>query len=272
MRTEPLRQAILRDIANGRTPIAVIASAGTTTTGSIDPLSDVADLCEEFDLWLHVDGAYGAFAAMVIPEAFRSLARADSISLDPHKWLYQPTGCGCLLYRDSAAAQRAFAHTGEYAKSLSDDLIEGFTFFDESMELSRPFRALRLWMSLRYHGLSAFRESIREDLGLAQLLADLIDAEPLLERLAPVALSAVCFRYVRKDSNEDSNALNQAILARVVRRGRVYLSNARIGDAFALRACIVNHRTTKDDIQSVLDEVLASAGEVRHAYGQQDRA
>jgi glutamate/tyrosine decarboxylase-like PLP-dependent enzyme len=207
-----------------------------------------------------VDGAYGAFAAMVIPEAFRGLARADSVSLDPHKWLYQPTGCGCLLYRDPTAAQRAFAHSGEYAKALSDDPIEGFTFFDESMELSRPFRALKIWLSLRYHGLSAFQESIREDLGLAQLLADLVDAEPLVERLAPVSLSAVCFRYVGKAG--DPNAFNRAILDRVVRRGRVYLSNARIGDTFALRACIVNHRTTKEDIRSILDEVLASAEEV----------
>lgn len=260
MPTERLRQEIMHDLENGKTPIAVVASAGTTTTGSIDPLAEIADLCQEFDLWLHVDGAYGAFAAMVIPEAFRGLARADSISLDPHKWLYQPNGCGCLLFRDPTAAQSAFAHSGEYAKALSDDPIEGFAFFDESMELSRPFRALKIWLSLRYHGLKAFRESIREDLGLAQLLADLVDAEPLLERLAPVSLSAVCFRHVGKTG--DLNALNRTILDKVVRRGRVYLSNARIGDAFALRACVVNHRTTKEDIQSIIDEVLASEEEV----------
>jgi glutamate/tyrosine decarboxylase-like PLP-dependent enzyme len=142
MPIESIRQAIVCDLQNGETPIAVVASAGTTATGSIDPLAEIADLCQEFDLWLHVDGAYGAFAAMVIPEAFRGLERADSISLDPHKWLYQPAGCGCLLYRDPTAAQRAFAYSGEYAKALSDDPIEGFTFFDESIELSRPFRAL----------------------------------------------------------------------------------------------------------------------------------
>jgi aromatic-L-amino-acid decarboxylase len=260
MPIESLRQTIVRDLQNGETPIAVVASAGTTATGSIDPLAEIADLCHHFDLWLHVDGAYGALAAMAIPEAFRGLANADSISLDPHKWLYQPAGCGCLLYRDSAAAQRAFAHSGEYAKALSDDPIEGFSFFDESMELSRPFRALKIWLSVRYHGLRAFQESIKEDLCLAQLLADLVDAEPLLERLAPVSLSAVCFRYLGKSG--DRNALNQAILDRVVRRGRVYISNAKIGDAFALRACIVNHRSTKEDIRSVIDEVLASAEEV----------
>jgi aromatic-L-amino-acid/L-tryptophan decarboxylase len=128
------------------------------------------------------------------------------------------------------------------------------------MELSRPFRALKIWLSMQYHGMKAFQESIKEDLRLARLLAELIDAEPLLERLAPVSLSAVCFRYVGKD--EDTNAVNRTILDRVVRRGCVYISNARIGDAFALRACIVSHRSTKEDVQSVIAEVLASAGEV----------
>ena len=145
---------------------------------------------------MHIDGAYGALASLAIPEAFDGINFADSISLDPHKWLYQPTGCGCLLYRDPADARRAFSHSGDYARSLSTDPIEGFAFFEESIELSRPFRALGLWLSLRYYGLRAFQQSIRDDLHLAQVLAQFIDAEPKLERLAPVALSAVCFRYI----------------------------------------------------------------------------
>jgi glutamate/tyrosine decarboxylase-like PLP-dependent enzyme len=261
MLTEDLRRAILLDLQNGKVPIAVVASAGTTATGSIDPLATIADICNEFGLWLHVDGAYGALASLAIPDAFRGLARADSLSLDPHKWLYQPTGCGCLLYRDPSAAQRAFAHSGEYARALSDDPIEGFAFFEESMELSRPFRALKLWLSLRYYGLRAFQESIREDLRLAQVLADSIDAEPRLERLAPVALSAVCFRYAH--GSGDMDALNRSILNRVVRRGRVYISNAMIHNKFALRACIVNHRSTEEDVRSVVSEVLAATDELR---------
>jgi glutamate/tyrosine decarboxylase-like PLP-dependent enzyme len=260
MRTEGLRQAIREDIRNGKLPIAVVASAGTTATGSIDPLVEIADLCQEFDLWLHVDGAYGALAALAIPDAFCGLDRADSLSLDPHKWLYQPTGCGCLLYRDSSAAKTAFSHSEEYARALSDDPIEGFAFFEESIELSRPFRALNLWLSLRYHGLHAFQESIREDLRLAQMLANLIDTEPKLKRFAPVPLSAVCFRYLSE--SRDMNDLNRSILERVVRRGRVYISNAKIGNAFALRACIVNHRSTDDDVRSVVSEVLAAAEEI----------
>jgi glutamate/tyrosine decarboxylase-like PLP-dependent enzyme len=260
MKVEDLRTAIMRDLRNGMAPIAVVASAGTTATGSIDPLNAIAVICQEFELWLHVDGAYGALASLAIPDAFCGLSRANSLSLDPHKWLYQPAGCGCLLYQDRSAALRAFAHSGDYVKALSEDPVEGFSFFEESMELSRPFRALQLWLSLRYYGLNAFQESIREDLQLAQILAEQIDKEPSLERLAPVALSAVCFRYAGQ--GDDVSALNRAILAKVVQRGRVYISNATIQDQFALRACIVNHRSTEDDVMSVVREVIEVGDEL----------
>lgn len=260
MRTDDLRQAVRADLAAGKRPIAAVASAGTTATGSIDPLAEIAGICQEFGLWMHVDGAYGALASLAIPEAFRGMERADSLSLDPHKWLYQPTGCGCLLYREPADARRAFSHSGDYARALSDDPIEGFAVFEESIELSRPVRALKLWLSIRYHGLRAFQESIREDLQLAQILAAAVDAEPALERLAPVPLSAVCFRYVA--SGGDLDALNREILARVIRRGRVYISNATIHGKFALRACIVNHRTAEEDVHAIVSEVLAAAGEI----------
>jgi glutamate/tyrosine decarboxylase-like PLP-dependent enzyme len=266
MRVDELRAAIEQDVRAGKKPISIVASAGTTATGSIDPLEQIADVCEELNSWMHVDGAYGALAALAIPEAFRGIDRADSLSLDPHKWLYQPAGIGCLLYRDAADAQRAFSHTGDYARSLTNDPIEGFAIFEESMELSRPFRALKLWLSLRYFGLRAFQQSIAEDLRLARILADAIDAEPKLERLAPVALSAICFRYKDAggdDAGDDLDALNRAILVRVTQRGSVYLSNAVIHGQFALRACIVNHRTTEDDVRAVVGEVLAAAAEVQ---------
>ena len=264
MRVDELRRAIASDLAASRIPIAVVASAGTTATGSIDPLSQIADICQEFGLWLHIDGAYGALASLAAPAMFQHMDRADSLSLDPHKWLYQPTGCGCLLFRDPVAARRAFSHSGDYARALSDDPIEGFAVFEESMELSRPVRALKLWLSLRYYGMRAFQESIREDLQLAQVLAVAIDAEPTLERLAPVPLSAVCFRYIGSsgDVSCDQDVLNRAILNRVIRRGRVYISNATIHGKFALRACIVNHRTTESDVQSIVSEVLAAAHEI----------
>jgi aromatic-L-amino-acid decarboxylase len=260
MRIDVLRETIQRDVQAGLQPIAVVASAGTTATGSIDPLRQIAALCREHNLWLHIDGAYGALASLAIPDAFDGINLADSISMDPHKWLSQPTGCGCLLYRDPGDARRAFSHSGDYARSLTTDPVEGFAFFEESIELSRPFRALSLWLSLRYFGLRAFQQSISDDLHLAQVLANFVDAEPKLERLAPVALSAVCFRHIA--SPDDLDDLNRRILDRVNRRGRVYLSNATIHGHFALRACIVNHRTTEPDVHAIVTEVLAAAAEL----------
>lgn len=258
-----LENAIRDDKHQGRVPIAVVATAGTVNCGAIDPLLPIAEVARKHKLWLHVDGAYGALAALAIPERFAGLNLADSISLDPHKWLYQPLDCGCLLYRDDAAARRAFSDTGDYAKSWSADPVEGFAFFEESMELSRRFRALKLWLSLRYHGLEAFRRAIQYNLELAQRLASAIARQPQLELLAPVELSAICFRYKAEGlSQEDTNARNARILKRVNERGRVYLSNATLEERFALRACIVNHRTTEADVDSVISEVLAAASEV----------
>jgi glutamate/tyrosine decarboxylase-like PLP-dependent enzyme len=259
-----LDSAIQRDLAQGLTPVAVVASAGTVNTGAIDPLREIATIAHEHDVWMHVDGAYGALAAIAAPEKFDGLNLVDSLSLDPHKWLYQPLDCGCLLYRDVARARQTFTYTGSYAKQLSADPIEGFAFFEESIELSRRFRGLKLWLSLRYHGLDGFREAIRQDLEHAQRLAKAIDACTELERLAPVELSAVCFRHVvRKDASEDErNRFNLAVLKRLIARGWVYLSNAELRGKFCLRACIVNHLTKDSDVDAVVPEVLAAAREV----------
>ena len=259
-----LECAIREDEARGRTPIAVVASAGTVNTGAVDPLRAIAEIARAHGIWMHVDGAYGALAAVAAPEKFDGLALVDSLSLDPHKWLYQPIDCGCLLYRDLDMARQTFKYTGTYAKQLSSDPIEGFAFFEESMELTRRCRALKLWLSLRYHGLESFRKAIRSDLEHAQQLARAIDAAPALERLAPVELSAVCFRYLlRGDASKDErNAFNLALLKSIIRRGRVYLSNAELKGKFCLRACIVNHLTTDADIDTVVPEVLAAAKEL----------
>ncbi len=151
----------------------------------------------------------------------------------------------------------AFSHTGDYAKSFLEDPVENFAFFEESMELSRRFRALKLWLSLRYHGMEKFRQAIGDDLQNAQRLAELVSESRELELLAPVPLSAVCFRYVKaKGDGLDADALNRTILQRVVRRGKVFLSNASIQGKFALRACFVNHRTTPQDVEQIVAEVL----------------
>jgi len=259
-----LEEAIRQDKARGVTPVAVVASAGTVNTGSIDPLREIAQIARTHGLWMHVDGAYGALAAIAAPEKFDGLAMADSLSLDPHKWMYQPLDCGCLLYRDLPIARQTFMYTGDYAKQLSTDPVEGFAFFEESIELSRRFRALKLWLSLRYHGLESFRAAIARDLDHARVLAAAVTACPELELLNPVELSAVCFRHRMKQeaSEDDRNRFNTALLERLITRGRVYLSNALLKNKFCLRACIVNHRTTDSDIASIVPEVLDAAQEV----------
>ncbi len=261
---EELERRLLQDKANGRTPVAVVASAGTVSTGAIDPFQQIAEIARCHGAWFHIDGAYGALAAMADREKFTGMELADSISLDPHKWLYQSLDCGCLLYRSPEAAQQTFSHSGEYARSLTADPIEGFAFFEESMELSRRFRALKLWLSLRYHGVSAFRQSIAKDLAQARRLAKAIEQESDLELLAPAELSAVRFRYCGTGgrSEEELNDLNLALLKSVVARGRVYLSNASLRGKFCLRACIVNHRTKDADVDSVVSEVMAAAREL----------
>jgi glutamate/tyrosine decarboxylase-like PLP-dependent enzyme len=256
-----LEDAIARDREAGRLGIALVGSAGTIMTGAVDPLADLADLAQQHDLWFHIDGAYGALAALAIPERFTGMSSADSISLDPHKWLYQPLDCSVLLYRDATAARRTFAYSAEYVKTTTDDPVEGFAFFDQTIELSRRFRALKLWLSLRYHGLGAFRAAIAENLAQADLLAELIDAEPSLELLAPVELSAVCFRWTSAEVDL-LNEQNEAILRNVNQRGHVLLSNASVRGSVGLRICITNHRTTEQDVRSIVEEVLAAAEHV----------
>jgi len=264
-----LERAIRQDEVQGRAPIAVVASAGTVNTGSIDPLREIAAIAQSRDLWMHVDGAYGALAAIAAPEKFDGLALADSLSLDPHKWLFQPLDCGCLLYRDVGSAQSTFTYTGNYAKQLSSDPVEGFAFFEESIELSRRFRALKLWLSLRYHGLHSFRAAIQQNLDHAQRLAAAIEDSASLELLGPVELSAVCFRHLLNNdaSEETRNRFNLALLKRIVARGRVYLSNAELKGKFCLRACIVNHLTKETDIDAVVREVLEVAPAVTSELG-----
>jgi aromatic-L-amino-acid/L-tryptophan decarboxylase len=256
-----LETAIARDREAGHRGIALVGSAGTIMSGAIDPLAELANVARRNELWFHVDGAYGAAAALARPEKFVGMSQADSISLDAHKWLYQPLDCSVLLYRDADIARGTFAYSAEYVKTASDDPIEGFAFFDQTIELSRRFRALKLWLSLRYHGLAAFRAAITENLEQAKVLAKLIDAEPSLELLAPVELSAVCFRWTNGNANTLDDR-NEEILREVNQAGRVWLSNASIHGAVGLRACITNHRTTEEDVRTVVEEVLAAADRV----------
>jgi glutamate/tyrosine decarboxylase-like PLP-dependent enzyme len=257
-------------------PFCVVASAGTVNTGAIDPLVEMAEIARDYNLWFHVDGAYGSPAAMEESRRalFSGLELADSMSIDAHKWLYSPVDCGCLLFRDEVKARQAFSEASEadYIKVHETEGDEAFAFWDYGIELSRRFRGLKLWMMLKYFGAKRIAAAIGEDCRLAAYMADRIESEDEFELLAPVQLSICCFRFVPREmrnllSNGDNNdelnrqldALNEAILISVQRSGRAYLSNATLRGRYALRACIVNFRTTRADIDLTLELVRETA-------------
>ena len=254
-----LRTAIASDRAAKRLPICVVANAGTTSTGVVDPLDAVATVAADAGVWLHVDGAYGAPAAAdpASRPLFAGLHRADSMCIDAHKWLYAPVDCSALLLHDAEATARAFgAGADDYVRILATQPAESFAFWDHGLELSRRFRALKLWATLRFHGGRQLAAAIGEDIRLAAHLAQLVaDAEDF-ELLAGPGLSICCFRHVPTDLDEPAlDAHNERILQALQRDGRVYLSNATVDGRFALRACITNFRTTRADVERVLTVV-----------------
>jgi glutamate/tyrosine decarboxylase-like PLP-dependent enzyme len=263
MRVDLLRQRIEADRREGLRPFCVVGSAGTVNTGVVDPLDEIANVAKEFDLWFHVDGAYGAPGILDQRKKhlFAGLSRADSVSLDPHKWLYVPVDAGCLLYRNTDAARAAFStEEADYIKTHGYADEEAFAFWDYGVELSRRFRALKVWLTLQYYGTQRIAQTIAEDISLAEYLGEVVAGADDFELLAPVELSICCFRYVpaRGMSDAELNQLNERIMERVQKGGRAYLSNATVNGRFALRACITNFRTTKTDI----DETVAAIREV----------
>jgi len=260
-----LRARIETDLKEGFRPFCVVASAGTVNTGVVDPLKEVAAVAREFDLWFHVDGAYGAPGILDDgkKDLFKGLELADSVSLDPHKWLYVPVDAGCLLFRDETTAKAAFnTEDADYIKvhGLSDD--ETFAYWDYGVELSRRFRALKVWLTLRYYGMRRIAETISEDIALAAYLGELVEEAEDFELLSPVELSICCFRYVPTHGDFDLDQLNATVLAAVQKGGRAYVSNATVKGRFALRACITNFRTTKSDIDETLKVIREAAQEV----------
>jgi aromatic-L-amino-acid/L-tryptophan decarboxylase len=254
-----LRESIKEDRGAGLEPFCLVGSAGTVATGAVDPLDELATVAAEERLWLHVDGAYGALAASAPASRplFAGLERADSLALDPHKWLYVPVDCGALLLRDPAASMNAFgAAAGEYVRVMTEHETESFAFWDHGIELSRRFRALKVWMTLRYYGARRVAATIAEDIEMAAHLAELVQAADDMELLAGPNLSICCFRHAPVGVPESELDLhNERVLGALQRDGRVYLSNAVIGGRFALRACITNFRTTRADVERVLQVV-----------------
>jgi len=259
-----LEREIEQDRAAGHLPFCVVANAGTTGTGSFDPIAEMADLARRYGLWFHVDAAYGAFAALA-PSArhlFEHIGEADSVALDPHKWLFLPVGCGCVLYRDPAPAMAAFAHDAEYTRPIGFGRNESFAFWDYGPELSRPFRALDIWLLIKFAGTARLGEAIEQNIACAKHFESLVAVSGDFEMLAPVQLSIFCFRYAPKGYSGDLNALNEQLLVRLQRGGSTYLSNAKIGDRFALRGCVLNYRTTMRDMEIVLEDVRRAAAAI----------
>ena len=265
-----LRAQVEADVAAGDLPFIVAGTAGSVSTGAVDPLLDIAAVCREHGIWFHVDGAYGGFAAAVpdAPADLRSLGEADSVAVDPHKWLYAPLEAGCALVREPDTLRAAFAYHPPYYHFEE----RATNFVDYGPQNSRGFRALKVWMALRQAGASGYRGSISRDIALSRELAEAVRQHPELE-LVTQNLSIATFRYVPPDlraANTSALAesyldlLNRELLDRLQRGGDLFVSNAVVGGRYVLRACIVNFHTTRRDVAAV-PEIVASAGRALHA-------
>jgi aromatic-L-amino-acid/L-tryptophan decarboxylase len=268
MDAELLRQQIEADAAAGDLPFLVVGTAGSVSTGVIDPLPELRAICTKYGLWFHVDAAYGGFANALpdAPDDLRGLSDADSVAVDPHKWLYAPLEAGCALVRDAEALRAAFAyhppyyHFGETATN----------FLDFGLQNSRGFRALKVWLALKQVGASGYRTMIADDIRLSQTLARAVDRHPDLDLISQ-HLSITVFRYVpaslrerqgEAEAEQQLDAINREVLDRLQRGGDVFVSNAVIAGRYALRACIVNFHTTETDVNAVPDIVARVGREV----------
>jgi len=262
MRPDELRKRITEDRAAGLHPFMVVGTAGSVSTGATDPLPEIAKICKEFDLWFHVDGAYGA-PAVALNEAsadLKGLRLADSIAIDPHKWLYSSLEAGCLLTRHPDALHDAFAFKPPYYQFDDNEGQEVKNYFEYGPQNSRGFRALKIWLGFQQAGASGYRRMISDDIRLAHKLHEFVGKQYLLEQ-GTVSLSICTFRFVPADLRERArgeapvtdylNELNARIATALRLSGRAFVSNAHIGDRYFLRACIVNFRTTVADVRAL---------------------
>jgi aromatic-L-amino-acid/L-tryptophan decarboxylase len=255
-----LREAIAADRAAGAHPFLVVGTGGSVSTGAIDPLPELVAICRAEDLWFHVDGAYGGFAACLpdAPGDLKALALADSVAIDPHKWLYVPVEAGCTLVRDEQTLLDAFSYRPPYYHLPEGEL----NFLELGPQNTRGFRALKVWLALRQAGRAGYVEMIGEDCRLARLLYELAEADPELEARTQ-SLSITTFRYAPESANEDElDELNELLLGRLRRSGEAFVTNAVIDGRYYLRACIVNFRTTEDDIRALPGIVRRIGSEV----------
>jgi aromatic-L-amino-acid decarboxylase len=261
-----LRETISSDRAAGHRPVCVIGNAGTVNTGATDDLPALAALCREERLWFHVDGAFGAFAALApsLRPAVRGMEEADSLAVDLHKWGWLPFEVGLALVRHPDAHRATFATASSYLDATPRGIVAGgLPFAELGVQLTRGFRALKVWMSLKTHGADAWGRLVQQNVSQARHLRDRIVSEPRLELLAPVPLNVVCFRYTAPGLDDSAlSTVNQEILIRVQERGIAVPSSTVLGGRFALRVAITNHRSRRGDFDLLVDAVLAAGAEL----------
>jgi len=257
-RLEPrtLAAAFDADEAEGRKPLFVSASGGATNTGSVDPLADIARLCRERGVWMHADAAYGGFAVLTARGRAQlpGIELADSVTLDPHKWLFQPFECGCLLVRDGRLLRNAFEIVPDYLRdAVPED--EEINFADLGLQLTRTSRALKVWLSVRSFGLDAFRNAIDRALDLAALAHDRVETSEEFELMAPSSLGIVCFRrrFGGLEDEDELDRLNAGLVTALERSGIGLVSSTRLRGRYAIRICVLNHASSRDDVERVLD-------------------
>lgn len=254
-----LRTAIVQDLEDGFQPLCLIANAGTTNTGAIDPLHDMADLAATYGMWLHVDGAFGALAVLSpeLKPLVAGMERADSIAFDLHKWGYQPFEVGCTLVRDARAHLATFTLTPDYLKHGERGTAGASLWFsDYGIELTRGFRALKVWMAFKVHGVDKLGRLARQNVEQARYLAELVDGSTSLELLAPVALNVVCFRYIAPGLDErQTDALNEEVVIRLQEGGIAVPSGTRVRGRYAIRCAITNHRSRWEDFELLVQAV-----------------
>ncbi len=268
-----LRRAIAADRAAGLLPCCVVASAGTTNTGSVDPLPEIAGICEEAGTWFHVDAAYGGFAALT--DRGRALLdgieRADSVTLDPHKWLFVPFECGCLLAREPARLSDAFRILPEYLRDVETDGVE-VNFADYGEQLTRYSRAFKVWLPIQYYGLGALRSAIDTGINLAVHAERRLREDPAFEILSPAKLGIVCFRAhpPGMDDNVALDRLNERLNQDVNAGGRHFISSTRINGCFSLRICILGFRTLEQDVDDLVAALRDAAARLQAESGRPD--
>jgi glutamate/tyrosine decarboxylase-like PLP-dependent enzyme len=269
LRVDLLESAIEADLAAGRVPMAVCATVGTTNTGAIDPLAEIAAVCRRHGIWLHVDGAYGAPAILTerYSAALEGLALADSVALDPHKWLYVPVEAGLILIRDAGLMRDTFSLVPAYLRTDGSPTgVGGPTWFSEfGFQQTRGFRALKVWMALKHEGLDGYRALIEHDLALAERLATRVAHSSDLELVA-TGLSTVCFRYAPTELRTDSvrlDELNTMLLERIQLGGQAFVSSTTLGGRFVLRACIVNPRSRPEHVDALVELVRGTGASLR---------